>query len=825
MKMTESRGIPATYMTTSLFHLIQNQGFRANGMSNARRTVMDHALMAKAEQYTGENNRPGTTAMTYLKNNVLQTTNYPDMKRMQYTGLANLTALQMAERALTAPLTEKERNPQPLTYNDTMLGFGNDRYIKVSARSYAEAQLKFNKIAMMNAGSGYGPDLERVGTNDGLGFYGNFGDGLPLIAPTDELVAEMLAGSERGLFPNDVLGWLKFSGGAITVEKVAINAVMAGAKPEHFPVILAAAEILANGWDNDKMWYHGLGTGSDSTLHILINGPLGKELGISGAEGSAGGAGNTVNNIIGRAIRMCIRNFGHIIREVDDHQYKGREHDHVLITFREEEEKLPGWDPALWDGNPRPTNMWAPYHVEMGFRPEQSTITIWAGNSTGGREYPGEPFFWANARLSGTGGFFGTDTDLSWLGYGMIYALPPNAMNMMVFSPGMAQAMYDVRNIKSKDALRATTSQPSAPAAGRKVGTNPIVAGGDLAGPRLYGTYDFYNRMNHQIQLISGATLTQNGRSASAFVENHVGVAGEVTDESGNTLNLNPQTVPTPAGAWMPSSPQNIKVNFTPANIEGRVNATLTWDKPVDDGNSPIIAYQLAFIHGGPIQFFTVTDASTGSVDLGNPQSLTYVAERWSMYDHITVPFMEGLDLGIQTSGGNRIYAITAGTEAFNNRTFTFENLPAGYEAFFRVRAISGLQNALEMDGAEFIATATGGTPSFFWLNDGMTARASGRGAWGLYDGGKSTMVEIASAPTIRRELTGIKVSATATTAKIEVTVTEYVNDVPTILKGEYTGSYVKGTPVTISFAAGFTVSVQMKGFPAIYTVKDCSFD
>ena len=749
--MTESRGIPSTYMTTSLFHLIQNQGLRVNGMTNARRTIMDHSLMAKAEQFTGENNRPGVTAMNYLKNNVLNTTVYPDVKRMEYAGVAHLTALEQAERALIAPLTEQERNPLPLTYYDTMLGFGNDRYISVQARNYSEAQQKFNRIAMMNEGSGYGPDLTRVGTNDGLGFYGNFGDGLPLVAPTDELVAEMLTGSERGRFPNDVLGWLKFSGGAITVEKVAINAVMAGAKPKHFPVVLAAMEMLANGWDNDKMWYHGLGTGSDSTLHILINGPLGRELGITGDEGSAAGAGNEVNNVIGRAIRMCIRNLGHIILEVDDHQYKGREHDHVLILFREEEEKLPGWNPAEWDGSPRPADMWAPYHVEMGFRPEESTITIWAGNSRGGaRDYGGEPAFWTNARLSGTGGFFGTDMVF---GTFAMYALPANALNFLAFSPGMAQAMYDYRGIRNKDQLRETAGRPTdITGGGRSVAINPVVSGGDLAGARYYGGYDFYNRMNHQIQLISGATLTQHGRTASVFIENHIGVNAD------DAAPLYPTTTPiaNPAGAWMPSAPQNLQVEYANVGVPGRVNATLTWDAPADNGNSPIVAYQIAFAHGGTMQFFTVTDASTGSVNLGDPTSLNYVEERYSMYNHITVPFMEGLDLGIQTSGANRIYAVTAGTQAFANRRFTLENLPVGYEVFFRVRAITGLRNALELDGAEFIATALGGTPSFFWFNDGLTARASGRGAWGLYNGGRSEIaIAEAQEPTPVVEIVG----------------------------------------------------------------------
>jgi len=740
MKMTESRGIPATYMTTSLFHLIQNQGFRANGMTNARRTVMDHSLMAKAEQYTSENNRPGRTAMNYLKQYVLNTTDYPDKKRMEYTGLAHLTALEMAERALTAPLTEWERNPLPLTYHDTMLGVGNGRYIAVSADSYPEAQQKFNQIAMMNGGSGLGPDLKRVGTNDRLGFYGNFGDGLPLIPPTDELVAEMLAGSERGKYPNDVLGWHKFSGGAITVEKVAINAVMAGAKPEHLPLLLAAAEIFANGSDNDKMWYHGMGTGSDSTLHVMINGPLGRELGISGAGGSSGGANNEANNIIGRAVRMLHRNLGHIILEVDDHQYKGREHDHVMIFFREQEELLPGWDPENWDGTARPADMWAPYHVEMGFRPEESTITIWAGNSTGGVK-GGEPAFWSTATFSG----IGLSMPINFGQFTIPGDINDNSVDFIAISPGMAQAMYDYRNIKNKDQLRATAPTPSAPAGGRNVSTNPIVSGGDLAPVRFYGGYSFYDRMNHQIQLISGATKTNAGRSASVFTaDNHVGVVGDAVDEAGVPIaSLNPPTIPVtkPNGAWMPSSVRNLQVKYAPAEALRKINATLSWDKPADDGNSPIIAYQIAFAHSGAIQFFAVTNASAGRVNLGDPFSLNYVPERYSMYNHFTVPFMEGLDMGIQSSGANRIYTITAGTQAFNNRSFTFENLPVGYEVFFRVRAISGVRNAFEIDATEWVSTAMGGAKTTFWLNDGLTARASGRGAWGLYDGGRSNII------------------------------------------------------------------------------------
>ena len=101
-------------MTTSMFHRIQNQGFRANGMSLARRVVMDHSLMATAEQYTSANNRPGRQAMDYLKEHVLNTTDYVDTEWMEFAGVADKTALEQAEYALTAPLTEQERHPEPL---------------------------------------------------------------------------------------------------------------------------------------------------------------------------------------------------------------------------------------------------------------------------------------------------------------------------------------------------------------------------------------------------------------------------------------------------------------------------------------------------------------------------------------------------------------------------------------------------------------------------------------------------------------------------------------------------------------------------------------
>ena len=722
-------------------------------MTVARRVIMDHSLMAMAEQYTGNMFSPAesTEAIQFLKDHVLNTTDYPDRERMEFWGVADMTTLEMAEYALTAPLTEKERNPAPLTYYDTMMGIGNDDVIEIKARSYAEAELKFNRLAMLNdppADTIGAEALTRKGTNSGIGFYGNFGDGLPLVGPTRELVNEMLAGSERsgtligdsktGYYSNenDVLGWLKFQGGAITPLKVATNAVMAGAKPEHFPVILAAMELMAGGWDFDKMWYHGLVTGSDSTLHIMLNGPLAKELGVSGAEGSFGGAGNEVNNVIGRAIRLCFRNIGHVSWEMDDHQYKGREHDFALIVFRELEEELPGWNPNKWDGNARPSDKWVPYHVFMGFRPEESTITIWAGNSTGGVTYGGEPDYWANASLqepgTGTGDtnyFFPIYNMGGWQTYN---TLDSGAINVIAISPGMAREMYETHNIRSKTDLINTAQAPAAqspwlpsPPDTRASTVIPVVAGGSPSPVRLFGNYSFYGRQNYQIQLISGATLTKHGRAASVTTtNNHVGLLGRT---SAAEEFLNPPTVPAPKGgkAYLPSAPQNVQVKYSPASNgdPGRRDATITWDPPLDDGNSPIVAYQLAFAHGGNIQFFLTTPAPDGMVDLAKPP--TEVRFPYSLYNTAG---------GTQISGANRIYTIQAGSEAFANRTFTFQNIPVGCEVFFRVRAVSGVRNSVELDGPETIGV-NGAFVTHTTFTEHLSIRTSGRGAWGLVPG------------------------------------------------------------------------------------------
>ena len=806
-------------MTTSVFGLIQLQVARVNGISNMRFAVQDNSLQAMAYRFSGwaaieylmrgSDGDLGGVVIPAMVEGSLVTNDFPDRLRMEFLVGADEhgvipSVFQQVKNNFFVPLTETERNPQPLTHVDTMMGFGSENIV-IYARNFAHAQQQFNRIAMMNDGAievpgtnwrshGLGHNARGLatrplGTNDGRGFFGNFGDGLPLIPPTRELVNEMMSGSARsGVYTpgvgwsnaHDVLGWLKMMGGAITIETVAINAVMAGARPKDFPVILAAAELFANGWDYDKMWYHGMTTGAPMTLYVMVSGPLAYELGISGAEGAHAGANNQVNNTIGRAIRMIYRNIGHITLQICDHQYRGRENDHIMTLFREQEELLPGWNPANWQPGVRATDMWVPHHVEMGFRPEESTVTIWAGFLLGSVQ-GGEPMFWDEPSPTN---FFGLHP---------VNFFSANGIAYLAISPGMAQALFDA-GLRSKDAVR--DQWPAAvPADRRPAISHPIVSGGDLAPVRFMGDTMFYNRRNHHIQLISGATLTTHGRVASTFTTEHIGVAGDqresqtfggVTDpaaaaHAANLATINPLLDParTPAGnAWAPSAPRNVNVTTVPSNPIARTHpvlgpvyvntqdVTVSWDAVTgtQTGNLPIIAYQIAFGHGGDIHFHTVTpawsDADGWYVDLAfldvernavgtgisgfatieDPGGVrgTYVPFWYSLQDLVAVPGgFANAALNRMISGVDRIYTVPA-----NVTEITFRNMPVGFETFIRVRAINGIRNSLEVHATENVVFGMSLVDSFgVSLIGPMTARSSGRGAWGLYNNGRGFVI------------------------------------------------------------------------------------
>src|SRR5829696_2494948 len=129
-------------------------------------------------------------------------------------------------------------------------------------------------------------------------------DGLPVVPPTPERVVAMLAHTSRD--PQDVVAEVPPYGGAATVEKVAINAVMAGCPPETLPIVLAAVEAACS----EEFALHGLiATTYPAGPTIVVSGPLAERAGMN-AKGNALGQGNRANLTIGRALGLAARNLG-----------------------------------------------------------------------------------------------------------------------------------------------------------------------------------------------------------------------------------------------------------------------------------------------------------------------------------------------------------------------------------------------------------------------------------------------------------------------------------------------------------------------------------
>ena len=135
-------------------------------------------------------------------------------------------------------------------------------------------------------------------------FERGFTDGLPVVPPTPERVARMLGGTTRD--PHEIIATIPPDLVECTIEKVAINAVLAGCKPEYLPVVLAAVEAACT----DEFNAHGLlCTTWFSGPLVLVNGPIARAIGMNSGV-NALGQGNRANATIGRALQLVIRNIG-----------------------------------------------------------------------------------------------------------------------------------------------------------------------------------------------------------------------------------------------------------------------------------------------------------------------------------------------------------------------------------------------------------------------------------------------------------------------------------------------------------------------------------
>ena len=129
-------------------------------------------------------------------------------------------------------------------------------------------------------------------------------DGLPVVPPTPERVLRMLAGTKRD--PQDVVGLISPNQAEATIEKIAINAVLAGCLPEYLPVVIAAVEAACV----DAFAMHGvLATTYFVSPVIVVNGPITKAIGMNWGVNVLG-QGNRANATIGRALQLIIRNIG-----------------------------------------------------------------------------------------------------------------------------------------------------------------------------------------------------------------------------------------------------------------------------------------------------------------------------------------------------------------------------------------------------------------------------------------------------------------------------------------------------------------------------------
>ncbi|MEC8856712.1 MAG: hypothetical protein VX664_04890, partial [Chloroflexota bacterium] len=132
-------------------------------------------------------------------------------------------------------------------------------------------------------------------------------DGLPVIAPTEPLVREMLSG--YGGQPQDSLGRIQPGNSNVTLEKLAVNAVLAGCLPDHFPVVVAAMKAALR--DEFNLAGNAVTTGGAGQV-LIVNGPIAKKLNING-DAACFGPGFRANAAIGRALRLAIRNLGGLI--------------------------------------------------------------------------------------------------------------------------------------------------------------------------------------------------------------------------------------------------------------------------------------------------------------------------------------------------------------------------------------------------------------------------------------------------------------------------------------------------------------------------------
>ncbi len=218
------------------------------------------------------------------------------------------------------------------------------------ALKYGGQQLKARRVAIADAEDEVEACYDR-----------GWSDGLPLVPPTEIRVVRMLQGTRRAA--EEVIGDVPPDYAPCTIEKIAINAVMAGCKPEYLPVVIAAVEAALM----DEFCMHGLlATTYFSGPMVLVNGPLSRAIGMN-SRGNALGQGNRANATIGRALQLIIRNVGGGRPGGVDRSALGNPGKYTFC-FAEDETG----------------SCWESYAEEQGFSREASTVSLFAADGVQG---------------------------------------------------------------------------------------------------------------------------------------------------------------------------------------------------------------------------------------------------------------------------------------------------------------------------------------------------------------------------------------------------------------------------------------------------------
>jgi len=247
-------------------------------------------------------------------------------------------------------------------------------------------------------------------------------DGLPIILPTEKKVAEMLKGTSHK--PDKVVGTMRPSppneAWEYTVEKVAINAVMAGAKPEHLPVILAIASTGITSLFSSTTSFARM---------VVVNGPIGHEIKMNSETGALGPF-NHANAAIGRAWTLISKNLGGG-GGVLGQTYLGSQGNNLSYN-----------NVCIAENEARSPSSWKPLHVQKGFKPEQSVVSMFNGwailHNHGANEHE-KPYHLQMSTLLGGFSPYSSDT------------APAGAL--VLVDPLVAMDLKEVRGFDTKEKL------------------------------------------------------------------------------------------------------------------------------------------------------------------------------------------------------------------------------------------------------------------------------------------------------------------------------------------------------------------------------------